>query len=204
MASYCYYFLRNIVYKLQLFNDDIPVFLICNHINEKQITNVTDLLDDSTTYPIFYCNKKLHVLLLLKLRFVTLIAQTNTNKPVARDVGRMTIGVKCYAAKIRTICRCTKIRRDSIIAPISTTLSVRPLVTRTRVPGNKEAGVERIIADQQLIGISVVDCSHTFPQSIGTSDIPIVISGRYGLVHMSFEVGLVSSLVINEDNFCKL
>ena len=46
--------------------------------------------------------------------------------------------------------------------------------------------------------------SHAVPQSISTSSLPIVSCGRYGQVGLSFEVGLVSSMVINEDDFCKL
>jgi len=80
---------------------------------------------------------------------------------------------------------------------------VAVLVTVTRVTGNEEAVVARMITDQQLVGVSVV-CSKTVPQSIGAGSIPIVISGRYGLVDSSPKVNLASSLVINKDNFCEL
>ena len=77
-------------------------------------------------------------------------------------------------------------------------------VTVTRVTGNKEASVERsIVADQQLVEVRVA-CTNTIPQSIGIRSLPIVNSGRYGLVESSLEVGLASSLVINKNNFCKL
>ena len=76
-------------------------------------------------------------------------------------------------------------------------------VTVTRVTGNKEASVERSIADQQLVEVSVV-CTHTVPQSIGTRRLPIVNSGRYGLASLPLEVGLVSSLMIKEEYFCEL
>ena len=78
------------------------------------------------------------------------------------------------------------------------------LVTIADVTGNEEAREERSIADQQLVGVSAVHGSHTVPQSISISTLSIVTSGRYGHLGTTFEVGLVSSLVINEDNFCKL
>ena len=82
-----------------------------------------------------------------------------------------------------------------------------PITTRlvfiVNVTGNEEPRVFRSLADQQLVGVSVV-CSHAVPQSISTSTIPIVISGLHGPVHMSLEVGLVSSLIINEDYFSEL
>ena len=87
---------------------------------------------------------------------------------------------------------------DKITTPRSTLL-----VTATRVTRNEEARVERRVADKQLVGVSVV-CTHTVPQSIGASSLPIVPSGRYGLVDSSLEVGLVSSLVIDEEDFCEL
>ena len=107
----------------------------------------------------------------------------------------MTIGVECHAAVARG---CTEERRGYITTPI-----VTHLVTIIRVTGHEEATEKRVITDQQLIGITVA-CIHTIPQSIGTSILPIVPSGRYGLVDFSPEVGLVSSLVINEDDLCKL
>ena len=60
-----------------------------------------------------------------------------------------------------------------------------------------------MIADQQLVRVSVV-CSHTVPKSVSARRIPIVLSGRYVLVGSSFEVGLVSSLVVNENYFSEL
>jgi len=84
-----------------------------------------------------------------------------------------------------------------------TTPRITLLVTVTRVTRNEEASVERSIADQQLVEVRVA-CTNTIPQSIGISSLPIVNSGRYGLVESSLEVGLASSLVINKNNFCKL
>ena len=77
------------------------------------------------------------------------------------------------------------------------------LLVTIRVTGNEEARVERMITDQQLVGVSVV-CSKTIPQSIATCGITIVNSGRYGLVGFPLKVNLASSLVINKDNFCEL
>ena len=61
-----------------------------------------------------------------------------------------------------------------------------------------------MITDQQLVGVTAVHGSKTVPQSIGASMVPIVSCGLYRLVVFSFEVGLVSSLVINEDYLCEL
>ena len=111
----------------------------------------------------------------------------------------MTIDVEGHALVSRMGGRCTEIRRGFITAPIGTRL-----VTITRESGNEEAGVERMITDQQLVGVSVVCGSQTVPQSISTCSIPIVTCGRYGLVGLSLEVSLASRLVINEDYFCEL
>ena len=78
------------------------------------------------------------------------------------------------------------------------------LVTVTSVTGNEKACVERMIADQQLIGVSAVHGSETVPQTIGISLIPVVTSGRYGHLSAPFKVGFISSLVVNEDDFCEL
>ena len=83
------------------------------------------------------------------------------------------------------------------------TPDVTLLITATRETGNEEARVERNITDQQLVGVSVV-CSKAVPQSIGVGSIPIVKSGRYGLISSLLKVNLASSLVINKDNFCEL
>ena len=107
----------------------------------------------------------------------------------------MTIDVECHAAVARG---CTEERRGSIATPV-----VTHLVTITRVTRHEEATEKRMITDQQLVGITVA-CINTIPQSIGTSGLPIVPSGGYGLAYFSFEVGLVSSLVINEDDLCEL
>ncbi len=100
-----------------------------------------------------------------------ILAQTDTDQLVAERI--MTIEVKCYTDDIRTISCCTKKGRDRIATPI-----VTRLVTVGGVPGDKEAGVKRIIADQQLVG-EIVVCSHTVPQSISTSSFPIALCGRY-------------------------
>ena len=81
---------------------------------------------------------------------------------------------------------------------------VTPLVTVTSITGNEKAGVESMIADQQLIGVSTVHGSETVPQTIGISLLPIATSGRYGHLSASFKVGFISSLVVNEDDFCEL
>jgi len=108
----------------------------------------------------------------------------------------MTIDVKCYTTEIRPIiCCCTEVRRGRVTAPI-----VALLVTVAVEPGNKEAGVKRIIADEQLVCVSV-DYLHVVPQSISTSRVAIVTGGCYWLVRSSLKIALVSSLVILEDNF---
>ena len=123
--------------------------------------------------------------------------QTDTNKPVIDWT--MSIGVKGHAPVTGTGGRCTEVRRGYITAP-----TITMLVTITRVTRNKEAAVERgIITDQQLVGVSVIH-SHTIPQSISSSSIPIVQSGRYGLVGLSLEIDFCCSLMIKEHNFCEL
>ena len=72
------------------------------------------------------------------------------------------------------------------------------------VTRNKESRVERSVADQQLVVIIAIHGSHTFPPSVGASSLPIVSCGRYRLNGFSFKIGLVSSFVINENDFCKL
>ena len=123
--------------------------------------------------------------------------KTDTNKPVIDWT--MSIGVKGHAPVTGTGGRCTEVRRGYITAP-----TITMLVTITRVTRNKEAAVERgIITDQQLVGVSVIH-SHTIPQSISSSSIPIVQSGRYGLVGLSLEIDFCCSLMIKEHNFCEL
>ena len=107
----------------------------------------------------------------------------------------MTIGVKSHALVSRIGGRCTEVRRGFIITP-----RVTLLVTTGRVTGNEEAGVERMIADQQLIGVTVV-CSHAVPQSISTTSISIIRSGRYRRLGLPFEGHFLSSLAINEHYF---
>ena len=124
------------------------------------------------------------------------LSQTNANEFVAK--GAMTIRVECDTQETCISWRRAEVRRVKIIAPATTLLD-----TIIRVTWNEESSVERGVADQQLVMISVI-YSHTVPQSIGVSIFPIVLRGRYGLVDLSLEVGLVSSLVVNKKNFCKL
>ena len=72
------------------------------------------------------------------------------------------------------------------------------------VARNKKPGVKGSIADQQLVRVTAIHGSNTCPQSIRTSGFSIVSSGCNGLTDFSFKVGLVSSLVINEDDFTEL
>jgi len=111
----------------------------------------------------------------------------------------VTIGVKCHALIGRIGGRCTEVRRSNITTP-----SVTLFVTIISVTRNEEAGVERRITDQQLVGVSAVHGSHATPQSMSASSLPIVTCGRNGRLGTSFEVHLVSSLVINEDDFSEL
>jgi len=81
---------------------------------------------------------------------------------------------------------------------------VTPLETFISITSNEKAGVEPIVTDQQLVGVSTTHGSHAIPQSISASSLLIVSSGRYGHLGTSFKVGLTSSLVVNEDYFCEL
>ena len=110
----------------------------------------------------------------------------------------MTIGVKGNALVIRVRGCCTEVWGSCITAPAYAYLKTIACVT-----GNKEAGIEQLIADHELVRVRAV-CSHTVPQSICISSIPIIICGRNGLVDTSLEVRLLSSLVIYEDYFCEL
>ena len=123
-----------------------------------------------------------------------ILTQADTNKPLA--VREVAIAVKCHTRSAGG--SRAKVRRIKIPAPIVTLL-----VTVTRVTGNLEARVERMITDQHLVRVSVV-CSKTVPQSISTCGSPIVRSGRYGLGCSPLKVNLASRLVINKDNFCEL
>ena len=110
----------------------------------------------------------------------------------------MAVGVEGHAFVSGIGGRCTEVRGTLITTP-----TVTPLVTIS-VTRNKEAGVERMITDQQLVGVTAVHGSETGPQSIGTSSLPIIHCGRQTPVRFPFEVGLVSSLVVDEDYFCEL
>ena len=63
-----------------------------------------------------------------------------------------------------------------------------------------------MIADQQLVGVSAHRCFHALPQSITISLFAIVVSGYYWHLVMGvlFEVGHLSSFVINKDYFFEL
>jgi len=123
-----------------------------------------------------------------------ILAQADTHQPVTK--GLSTVGVEGHALVRRTGGCCTEVRRFSITAPM-----VTPLVTISSVTRNEKAGVERMITDQELVGVSAIHGSHAIPQSISTGSLSIVQLGDHGQVRLSFKVGLVSSLVINEDNF---
>ena len=84
------------------------------------------------------------------------LAQTDANKPVARN-WTMTIGVEGHTFVTRIGGGCAEVGRGCITAPAGTML-----VTVTSVTGNEEAGIERMITDQQLVRVSVV-CSNTMP-----------------------------------------
>ena len=71
---------------------------------------------------------------------VLTVTQANTHQPVAQ--WSVTVSVEGHALVIRIGGRCTKVRRFCIPTPIATLL-----VTISRVTGNEEAGVERMIAD---------------------------------------------------------
>ena len=111
----------------------------------------------------------------------------------------MTIGIEGHTL-IAAICRsCAEIRRLEITTPV-----VTPLVT-VGVSRNKKSGVKRMITDQQLVQVTTIHGSKAFPQSIGTSSLPIVtISSLDGRASFPFEVSLISSLVINENNLSEL
>ena len=109
----------------------------------------------------------------------------------------MAVSIEGHALVVGICRRCTEVGRGCITAPVGTLL-----VTITSVTGNKEARIERMIADQQLVGVSVV-CSDSMPQSSSCS-IPVVHRGSYGRVGLPLEVDFSSSLVINEDDFCEL
>ena len=61
-----------------------------------------------------------------------------------------------------------------------------------------------MITDQQLVRVTTIHGSKAFPQSIGTSLFPIVTNSFDGQVSFPFEVSLISSLVINENNLGEL
>ena len=110
----------------------------------------------------------------------------------------MTRGVKCYTGV--TTC-CTEVRRGE--SALVSTPTVTQLVTIRCVTGNEEAGIERMIADQKLVGVSGT-CSHATPQSIDISTLPIVTSSHYGLVNLLFEIHFCTGLIIDKHNFSEL
>ena len=110
----------------------------------------------------------------------------------------MTIGIEGHTL-IAAICRsCAEIRRFEITTPVVT------LLVTVGVSGNKKPGVKRMITDQQLLRVTTIHGSKAFPQSISTSLLPIVTNSFDGQVSFPFEVSLISSLVINENNLGEL
>ena len=87
---------------------------------------------------------------------IDILAQTDTDQPVARHVGMVPISVESHAFVSRISGRCTEVWRFSITTP-TVTLLVAIGVTR-----NEESRVKRMITDQQLVGVSFV-CSHAVP-----------------------------------------
>ena len=61
-----------------------------------------------------------------------------------------------------------------------------------------------MITDQQQVRVTTIHGSKAFPQSISTSLLPIVTNSFDGQVSFPFEVSLISSLVINENNLGEL
>lgn len=101
------------------------------------------------------------------------LAQTDTDEPITRDVGKITIGVKGHPSEQPTSGRYAEVWWKNVQAPICT-----QFVTERRVSGNEKAGVRcRTITDQQLVKVRWAS-SHTIPQSIGSSSLPIVRSDR--------------------------
>lgn len=134
--------------------------------------------------------------MLYNLKYI--LAQSDANQSVSRDVWMMTISVKGNALVICARGRCTEVWRGFVTAP-----TITLLVTVARVTGNEEAREEGGVTDQQLIRVGVV-CTHAVPQSISTSIIPIIVSGRYGHLGTPFKGDFLSGLVINEHYFRKL
>ena len=85
----------------------------------------------------------------------------------------MPIGVKGHALERWTGRRGSEVGRFPISTPRVTLLETISCVT-----GNEETGVERMIANQQLVFVSVV-CSLAFPQSMCFASIPMVLSSGY-------------------------
>ena len=124
-----------------------------------------------------------------------ILAQSDADQLVARYVWIMTISVKSHTLVICVCGRCTEVWRGTVTAPRGTLL-----VTAARVTRNEEAGEEGRVTDQKLIRVSII-CTHAIPQSISASNIPIIVSGRYGHLGAPFEVGFLSGLLINEHYF---
>ena len=111
----------------------------------------------------------------------------------------MTSGVEGHALIIRISGCCTEVKRGCIAAP-----TIANLVATISVTRNEEAREEGIIANQQLVGVSIV-YSYTNPQSICVPSIQVsTVRGCYRRKVILFEVFLVSSLVVNEYDFCEL
>ena len=87
---------------------------------------------------------------------IDILAQADTDQPVARHVRMVPISVEGHAFVTRICGHCTEVRRFCITTPI-VTLLVAIGVTR-----NDESRVKRMITDQQLVGVSFV-CSNAVP-----------------------------------------
>ena len=111
----------------------------------------------------------------------------------------MTIGIESYAQVMWRGGGRAEVGRLGITTPVITLLVT--IVSETR---RKEAREERSITDQQLIGVCTAHGSHTVPQSICICALPVITCGRHGLLGFRLEIGLVTSLMINEDDFCEL
>ena len=98
--------------------------------------------------------------------------QTNTHQSGADRSG--TIGIKGHTFVKRPGRCCAEVWPFVIKTPKVT------LLVTVGVAGNKKNGVERSIADQQLIRVTAIHGSKAFPQSIGFSFLPIFTSGSDG------------------------
>ena len=125
------------------------------------------------------------------------LAQTDAHFSVVER--SVTIGIESHAQVFCIRGGCAEVGRLEITTPEMTLLVT--IVSETR---HKEAREERSITDQQLIGVCTAHGPHTVPQSICICTLPIITCSRHGLVGFWLEIGLVTSLMINEDDFREL